>query len=132
MLGIYYRIWVDCITRAKSLPANQQNWKWGTMLSMSIAMAFNLILIMVVLQQYLLGYFFYSINMNFFPRQANYLFNFLILFFLPCMALNYFLIFRNRRYEELAKRYLYYNGKLFFIYFVISLSLPIILLWIFF
>src|SRR5436190_3868773 len=127
MLEIYYKIWVDCMKRAKSQPANKQNWTVGSMVLMSISMAFNLALIMIVLQQYLLGYFFYTINMDFLPRQVNYLFNFIVLFLAPCVGLNYFLIFRNKRYEKLLDKYPYYNGKLFYIYFLISILLPIIL-----
>ena len=128
MLGIYYRIWVDCILRARSRPANEQNWPKGTMFFMTISMAFNLVLIMIVFQQYVLGYFFYWINADFLPRQINYIFNFIILFLLPCLGLNYFLIFRNKHYEKLLKRYPYYNGKLFLIYFLSSILLPIILM----
>jgi hypothetical protein len=129
MLRLYYRIWVDCIKRAKSQPANKKNWPLGTILSMSIAMAFNLALIMILLE-YLSGHFFYTINMNFLPRQVGYLFNFIILFFLPCLMLNYFLIFQNKHYLELLKKYPYYKGKLFFGYFLLSMLLPVILVWI--
>jgi len=52
MLGIYYRIWVDCIIRAKAQPANKENWTWGSMLLISISMAFNLVLVMLLLQEY--------------------------------------------------------------------------------
>ena len=131
MLGVYYRIWVDCIIRAKSRPANKENWPRGTMIFMTLSMALNLVLLMVILQQYMLGYFFYMINIDFLPRQVEYLFNFAILFFLPCLALNYFLIFRNNRYKKLLQKYPYYNGNLFLIYFLISILLPIILMWIF-
>jgi hypothetical protein len=128
MLGIYYRIWVDCIKRGKSQPANKQNWAAVSMILMTISMAFNLALIMIVLQQYAFGYFFYTINMDFLPRQVNYLFNFIILFVAPCVGLNYVLIFRNKRYEKLLNKYPYYNGKLFVIYLAISLFVPVILL----
>ena len=131
MMGIYYRIWVDCIKRARSIPKNKQNWAWGCLFFGTISMAFNLVLIMFVLQKYVLGYFFYVLIMDFLPRQIDYLLNFLILFFLPCMGLNYLLIFKKNRYEELLKKYPYYNGKLFLTYFIISIFLPIILVWIF-
>ena len=131
MLGLYYRIWVDCITRAKSRPANKKNWPQGTMFYMSISMAFNLLLMMVILQQYVLGYFFYTIDISWLPRQADDLFNFILLYMLPCVALNYLLIFRNKRYEKLQQKYPYHNGNLFIIYFVSSISVPVILVWIF-
>ena len=128
MLGLYYKIWVDLMLRAKSRPANKQNWVWGSMFYMTISMAFNLALIMVVLQEYVLGYFFYTINMDFLPPRINYLLSFAILFFLPCAGLNYILILRNRRYEKLLKRYPYYDGKLFLVYFLTSILLPFVLL----
>jgi hypothetical protein len=131
MLGVYYRIWVDCIRRARSQPANKKNWLWGSMLIMTTAMAFNFTLVMVVFQQYITGYFFYRLNLDFLPSKIDFLLNFIILFFLPSGCLNYFLIVRNRRYEKLLEKYPYYNGKLILTYFGISIALPIVLVWIF-
>jgi hypothetical protein len=129
MLGLYYRIWVDCIKRAQSQPANKQIWPRVTILIMSVCMAFNLLLIMFVLQKYVFKRFFYIISVDSFPSQINYLLSFTILFFLPCIGINYLLIFINKRYENLLKKYKYYNGRLFLVYMLVSLLLPIILVW---
>jgi hypothetical protein len=129
MLGLYYRIWVDCITRGRSQKGNRDNWPLGTMTFMSMSMTFNFVLIMVILQQYILGYYFWTIHFDFLPNLLSNVLSFVILFVLPCVTMNYLLIFRNKRYEVLVKKYPYYNGKLFISYFLTSLLLPIILLW---
>jgi len=129
-MGLYYRIWVDCITRLRSIDRNKDNWQLKSMLTMSSAMTFNLVLVMVIIQREVLGYFFYELNVSSFSGYENYIFTMLILYALPCAIINYLLIFRNKRYEKLLKKYPYNNGKLFATYFSISLFLPIILIWI--
>jgi len=116
MLGLYYRIWVDFITRAKRNPANNGNWQKGSMIFMTLAMSSNLILIMTILERHVL------------PERANSVLSYIFLFILPCLVINYQLTFRNKRYLKLLERYPYYNGKLAISYFVISMVLPIALL----
>jgi len=130
MLGVYYRIWVDCIKTGKSQPANKYNWPISSMIFMSAAMIFNFVLVMIILQRYILGYSFYSINFPLLPQYSNNVVSFFILFVLPVVMINYLLIFRKKRYEKLLKQYPYYNGKLFITYFLISMLTPIVLLWI--
>ena len=127
-MGLYYRIWVDLITRAQDV--NKNNWQSKSMLNMSIAMTFNFVLFMLILQREVLGYFFYELNIPSFTSFENYIFTMLILYILPCVILNYILIFHGKRYEKLLNKYPYYNGKLFLAYFVTSLLLPIVLMWI--
>lgn len=127
-MGLYYRIWVDCIERARQQPANKHNWQKLSMISMTLAMAFNFILIMTVLEKYILRTYFYKIDLPFLPLRVNNVLSYLVLFILPCGIINYLLIFRNRAYERLLKKYPYNNGKLFLTYFVISMMLPIVLL----
>jgi uncharacterized BrkB/YihY/UPF0761 family membrane protein len=128
MISLYYRIWTDCIKRAKQQPANRENWPVGTMISMTLAMAFNLVLIMTLSEKFVFNTYFYKIDFSVFPSRVNNVLSYLILFILPCFILNYLLIFRNKRYEKVLTRYPYYNGKLFAVYFVISMMLPIMLL----
>ncbi len=130
MIGLYYRIWVDCITRGKLQPANKRNWAVGSMIFMSMSMAFNLVLFMIILQEYVVGNYFYKLNFSFLPTYINNLFSYILLFLLPCVWINYLLIFRNKRYEKLLQRYPYYKGKLFISYFLFSMLLPILLMWI--
>lgn len=128
MLGLYYRIWVDFIIRAKKNPANNGNWQQGSMIFMTLAMSSNFILIMTILERHVLKRTVYTLNFSFLPERANSVLSYIFLFILPCWIMNYLLIFRNKRYLKLLERYPYKNGKLAISYFVISLMLPIILL----
>jgi len=129
-MGLYYRIWMDCITRLRSREVNKNNWQLKSMLMMSSAMALNFVLFMAILQKQILDCYFYEFNLPFLSGHMNYLFTILILFILPCVILNYLLIFRGKRYEGLLDKYPYYNGKLILTYFLTSMLLPIILIWI--
>jgi hypothetical protein len=131
MLGFYYRVWVDCITRCKLQPANKGSSAVVTMIAMSLAMAWNLALFMAILQRGILGYYFYDLNLSLLPSDIDIVLSFIILYILPPLFVNYLLIFRNKRYERLLTIYPYkYNGKLFIAYFTISLLLPLVLLFI--
>jgi hypothetical protein len=131
MAAVYYRIWIDCITRFKNQPANKDNWPFLSMTSMSIAMTLNLALIFSILQKNILGYYFYEIDLSFLPSEIDDLFSFVILYSLPCISLNYLLIFKNDRYKALIAKYPYTNGgKLFLKYFIISMILPVLLVFV--
>lgn len=129
-MKLYYRIWVDCITRLRSIEANKDNWQTTGIVIMSTAMTFNFVLLMVIIQKNILNYYFYEINIAILSGFQNYILTILILFFLPCVIINYLLIFRNKRYEKLLKKYPYSNGKFIVAYILISLFLPIVLLFI--
>jgi hypothetical protein len=128
-MRLYYKIWVDFITRLRSIESNKSNWKIKSYVIMSIAMTLNFILLMSILQKHILHNYFYKIDFYNFPILENNILTILILFALPCAIINYALIFYNERYEKLLKKYSHYNGKLFLYYFLISIFLPIILLW---
>ena len=128
-MNIYYKIWVDCISKARSMPANKNNWKRFTLGFMTITMAINFACIMSILQKNILGKYFYHFEVNFFPgTKIDDLISGFILFVLPNLVLNYCLIFRNNRYEILLEKYKSYNGKLFFVYFFTSLAIPLLFL----
>lgn len=129
-MGIFYRIWVDSMTRLMSRETNKDNWQIKGMITMSVAMTFNFILLMVIIQRNILGYYFYKLSIPFLSNIENNILTILVLFFLPCVIINYMLIFRGKRYEKLLEKYPYYNGELFLVYFLVSLFLPILLLWI--
>jgi hypothetical protein len=129
-MKLYYHIWVDCITRLRSQEANKDNWQTKGMIMMSTAMTFNFVLLMVIIQRNILNYYFYEINIPLFSGFQNYILTILILFFLPCVIINYILILRNKRYENLLKKYPYSNGKFIITYLLSSMLLPIIILFI--
>lgn len=129
ILHVYYKIWVDCISKACSIPTNKNNWKGFTMIFMSMAMSLNFALFIAILQRNILGFSFYNININIFPgTKLDAFVCFFILFILPNILLNYFLIFRHDRYKMLLTKYKPNNGKLFICYFLTSLTLPLLLI----
>lgn len=125
---LYYSVWVDCIKRAKQLPANKNNWKGGTMIFMTLAMSSDFILMMTILEKYFIKRTFYTIDFYFLPGRVNSVLSYIFLFVLPCLIINYLLVFRNKRYTTLLEKYPYYNGMLFLVFFVVSMMLPITLL----
>ena|SRR5690606_5326319 len=128
-MNLYYKIWVDCILKAQSQPQNKGNWKLFTMIFMSMAVAINLAVFMAILQRNILGYSFYDFKISFLEGiRTGSTVSFFVLFLLPPLLMNYMLIFRKKHYEKLIKKYKYYNGKLFISYFLTSLFLPFILL----
>jgi hypothetical protein len=131
-LKIYYKIWTDLIKKIQSIPANKNSWKILSLIFMTMAMAINLVAIMTILQLKVLKFNFYDFKPNILPgSKLDSLISFFVLFFLPNLLLNYFLIFRNNRYETLLTQYKSYDGKLFFSYFAMSLLLPLlfVILW---
>ena len=90
-MGLYYRIWVDCITKLRSIEANKDNWQIKGIITMSTAMTFNFVLLMVIIQKNILNYIFYEINIAILSGFQNYILTILILYFLPCVIINYLL-----------------------------------------
>jgi hypothetical protein len=129
MLGLFYRIWVDCIIRAQSQAyRNEESWQTLSMLFMTLSMSSNFILIMTILEKSVWKEHFYKFDLSFLPTRLNGVLEYLFLFILPSVLINYLLIFRKNRYQKLMLKYPYYNGKLFGTYFAISMLLPIVLL----
>ena len=129
-MRFFYSVWVDCIIRTRSIEANKNDWKTKSLFYMSEAMTFNFVLIMVVFQGDVLGFYFYEINLPFLSGFANYIIPMSLLYALPCFIMNYLLIFRNNRYEKLLKKYKYHNGKLILKYYIVIFFLPVVLFWI--
>jgi len=134
-MNIYYKIWVDCILRFKSQKQNKNSWPEWSMFSMTTAMTVNLMFFMAIFERHILGFSFYELNIvspNVVPIEGvNDFLNTLVLFVMPCFVVNYLLIFfRKKRLKKLIRKYKYpnYNGKLFATYFLISLFLPVVLI----
>lgn len=127
-MDLYYRIWMDCIKRISSIESNKEDWQEKSMICMTIAMAANIHLIMVILQKNIIGYYFYEINISSLSDHLNYMLTMIILYLLPFAGINYGLIFYRKRYEKFMEKYPYYNGKLFLTYVLTSISLPALFL----
>lgn len=130
MVGWYYRVWVDCIKKASLNPNYKQNWKSRSMVLMTMAMSSNFILLMTILELNVFKNYFYKIDFSLLPNRLNNVLVYFFLFILPCGIVNYLLIIRKDRYKKLVEIYPSYSGKLAALYIVISIMLPVVLLWI--
>jgi len=130
LVGIYYKIWVDCILRLRSQKQNKDTWVGKSLFMMSIAMTLNFILLMAFLQRHVLGCYFYKLDIPSMSDRYNDVLSIFVLFALPVVVVNWLLIFRKKRLKKLVKkyRYSYCNGKLVGTYLLISLFLPVVLL----
>lgn len=128
-MSFYYKVWVNCIVKLRSRPENVGMWKYMSIMFMSIAMAVNFTFIMAILQRNIIKNNFYDIKVNILPGTIldSFIKGF-ILYFLPFLLFNYFMIFYKNKYKRLIERYEYHNGKLFIVYFLLSLWLPVLIL----
>jgi hypothetical protein len=127
-MNLYYKIWVDCIIRLRTIPKNKDNWKLKSMIMMTSSMSFNMLFILVILQKSVFYNYFYEINFSFLTEKENYVLTIILLYAFPITILNYFLIFYKNRIEKLTTKYCYHDGKLILRYLMISWLLPIITL----
>jgi hypothetical protein len=128
-MNLYYKIWVDGIVSLRSRPQNAGLWKFSSMTFMSMAMALNIMVVMAILQRNILHRNFYELKIDiFYGTKLEMFVSFFILFLFPPLLINYLFIFRQNRYKRLIKKYKDRNGKLFIRYFLSSLVLPFVLL----
>jgi hypothetical protein len=95
---------------------------------MTLVMAVDFLFIMMILQEVILGYYFYELDIPVIPQEIGNPISFIILFAGPPLVINYLLIFRNRRYRKLIEKYEYHNGKLAVTYILLGLFIPVITL----
>lgn len=94
-----------------------------------MAMAIKFMVLVAILERYILKTNFYKLDLDIFPGNILDVFSsFFILYLLPMLIINYFLIFYNGRYEKLIQKYPYRNGKLFGVYFALSMLGPVLIL----
>lgn len=130
MKNLYYEIWVDAIVFEKTKHGHLRNWKPFTLIPISILQGINLLTIFFWLVTFdiKLNIFF---DFNLFPGEMlnGFLSGFITLF-LPFIILNYFLIFKGRKYDVLIEKYKYRKGKYYLIYFLATILIfimPIII-----
>jgi hypothetical protein len=128
-MRLYYLIWVDLILKAKSQPANKHNWQIITLIFMTVPMAVDFMFFMMILQKDILDNHFYQFQIPIIPEQLADPLSLAILFIGPPLVINYVLIFRNRRYQKLIKKYKSYDGKVAATFLVLALFVPLIALW---
>lgn len=127
-MRLFYLIWVDIILKARSQPANKNNWQFMTLTYMTVAMALDFFFIILYVERSLDNYF-YDLKIPIIPQKIGDPISFVILFVGPPLLLNYTLIFRNQRYNKLIGKYKYHEGKLGVTFVLLALSIPVIALW---
>lgn len=124
MFNWYYVLWCDAINFTRSNAKFIGIWKLHTLGFISFFMAINLMFISMLFKV--------EINIHFIAignsKTLNDFFGFMILFFLPPLLLNYILIFSKNQWERIRKDYKSYNGKVYKLYYILSIVLPILVL----
>ncbi|MDD2797217.1 MAG: hypothetical protein PHV20_01350 [Bacteroidales bacterium] len=122
-MKIYYELWTDCITKARSLPKNKSDWKVNTLLFISMAMALNLVLILFIISTLGITEKIFIIPIDIFPgTKIDAFVSFFLSYLLPFLIINYYFIFYKEKYKEILLKYKYRNGKLFLSYFFGSIG----------
>ncbi len=105
--NIYYIIWSDIIVRyrIKEANLNDKELKFNLLFLISSINAIN-IWVVFFLMKILNIYEFESLKFYILPTERlNNGITFFIQYVLPCIIINYFFIFRNKRYLNLIERY---------------------------
>ena len=133
MKNLYYTIWADAIVHEKTHFKDKRNWKFFTLIPISVFQGINL-------ATFFLGLFALNVKMDIFIHfnffNGNDLDAFLSSFvslLLPFLILNWFLIFKDKKYIKIVERYSRNNnnendknGKYYLAYMLISAAIFII------
>jgi len=136
MLKLYYRIWADAIIYEQTKNGHFRNWKFYTLVPISMIMGVNLLTVSLVVGKvfdlWILGF----LNINLFPIESvNKVLAGIITLFLPFIFFNYFIVFHKKQYKWIVKKFPYKQGRVYLVYVLGSLSiiiLPLIILVLFF
>lgn len=123
LLKYYYKIWVDIILFEQIKNKNHTNWQFISMVFITGAQSLNYITFFMFLMLFGIKVDI-IIDIDILPTERlNTALSGLISPILPFVVLNYFLIFKDRKYLKLIERYEYKKGKLALPYFIISFIL---------
>lgn len=127
MFKIYYLIWVDAIFKAKSV--NKDNWKFASIIYLSAFLSIVFMSLVMILESVIPKYIDYSIFSKNNMKESLFIkLELVILYFIPSLIFNYFLIFHNRRSEKLLKKYKSNNGKYLIGFMLFSLGFYLVAL----
>lgn len=119
MTNLYYNLWVDAIRFETEKHGSFRNWKPYVMAGITFCQGLNLATILFWMSTWIKMRFFIPVNL--FPGTIlDGAISGLVTLFLPFLIINYLLIFKNRKYERLLKKYHHKNGKRYIAYFIIS------------
>ena len=127
MNKFYYILSASAIYTSRRSMYYKSIWKIGTVLNLSWAMTSNLLLLLMIIDDFIYKSFFKLFYLKILSEDK---FNFVLLVFLylyiPIVIINYFVLFYKDRYMNIIDDYKkYYNKKSITIYLIISLILPI-------
>ena len=120
----YYNMWIDLIcTAQEKSEVSETEWKIIFTLSLSMAMAFNAGTVIIWIELLMTGPLPLFIEFQFLPgTMLDSALSFFVSLLGPFVLLNYLLIFRKNRYEQLMEKYSGYDtaGVVNFCYFLAS------------
>lgn len=123
----YYRLWSDAINWARSSIRTIGVWKMLTLGLITLAMSFNIGILCLAIEQ-VAGNKILIFHLKVQVTKSQSINGFLgatLLFYLPPLLINYFLIFYQEKWKEIRKTYPHKNGKMYKRYVMISVVLPI-------
>ena len=123
MKNIYYSIWVDAIVNIEKNPKHKKDWKFFSMVYMTLLNALNLGVVLMLLA-YIFKFEVIWVRFTILPgTMLNSFVAFIVQFAMPFILLNYVLIFYRNKYKGLIQRYSDKKGKLFAAYLLSSIGL---------
>jgi hypothetical protein len=124
MLKIYYSICVDAIDKSKK--ANNGQWKFVVILFLSAFLSIILMSIVMLLENFFPNLYFSIYSREYLKKAVDIKMEAIILYFLPSIIFNYFLIIYKKKYVGLIKMYKPSDGKKMIQFILFSLILFII------
>ncbi|PIF33083.1 hypothetical protein CLU81_3657 [Flavobacterium sp. 9] len=120
MLKIYYKICVDTIFKSQNI--NKEDWKFNTIMFLSGFLGLILISLSIFIKKILPDYITFSIYPeNYTMKSLDHKLEVIVLYFIPSIIINYFLILYNKRYEKLLATYRANNGRYMIRFMIFSL-----------
>lgn len=118
----YYSLWADAIGFEKAKHGHIRNWKPYVLIGITFCQSLNLAAILLLLSNWVKTPFFLPIDI--FPgKLLDGVLSGIITLLLPFMILNYLLVLRDKKYEEIIEKYPFRKGKLYIGYFITSVIL---------
>ncbi len=129
-MRFYYILWSDAINWTRSSVRTIGVWRIHTLGFITLAMAFNLaILILIVESIFDKRIPISDISKSITSSESinRFLVGFLV-FYLPPLVINYFLVFFNKKWERIRKKYAHKNGLIYKWYMFFSIVLPYLII----
>lgn len=127
MVKIYYKIWVDAIVFEQTNYSQIRNWKLYTCIPMTLFPGMNLLTLFLWIRSFTNRKINIFLDIHIFKYAIlNTFCSGALTLLVPFIILNYFLIFHNKRYEQLISKYTYRKGKLYLCYMLFTIGILIV------